>query len=119
MLEKITQESFLCCLPFLTISPEEIIPQTHYEDSFIVENNESIPKQEWPRDLDQADENTSAQLAWFSQVLNCPPHLPGAHPMVTSLFDWNEMIILPMKDGDGTKTFQLRLIVTHGIQMPK
>ncbi|MBW0558680.1 hypothetical protein O181_098395 [Austropuccinia psidii MF-1] len=45
--------------------------------------------------------------------LSTPP------PMATSLLDWSKVIIQPMKDGDGKKTFKLGPIFTHGIQMPK
>ncbi|MBW0520860.1 hypothetical protein O181_060575 [Austropuccinia psidii MF-1] len=38
--------------------------------------------------------------------------LLGHHPMVTSLPKWSEVIIHPMKDGDGTRTFELGPIVT-------
>ncbi|MBW0554325.1 hypothetical protein O181_094040 [Austropuccinia psidii MF-1] len=41
------------------------------------------------------------------------------HPMVTSILDWNKVIIWRMKDGDGKRTFKLGPIVTHGIQTPK
>ncbi|MBW0592412.1 hypothetical protein O181_132127, partial [Austropuccinia psidii MF-1] len=40
------------------------------------------------------------------------------HPMVTSLLDLSKVIIRPMKDGNGKRTFELGLIVTNGIQMP-
>ncbi|MBW0591913.1 hypothetical protein O181_131628 [Austropuccinia psidii MF-1] len=39
--------------------------------------------------------------------------------MVTSLLDLSEVIIRPMKDGNGKKTFELGLIITNGIEMPK
>ncbi|MBW0497535.1 hypothetical protein O181_037250 [Austropuccinia psidii MF-1] len=39
--------------------------------------------------------------------------------MVTSLLDWSKVIIQPMKNGNGKRTFKLGLIVTHGIQMSK
>ncbi|MBW0592401.1 hypothetical protein O181_132116 [Austropuccinia psidii MF-1] len=39
--------------------------------------------------------------------------------MVTSLLDRSEVIIRPIKDGDGETTFELGLIVTNGIQTPK
>ncbi|MBW0593553.1 hypothetical protein O181_133268 [Austropuccinia psidii MF-1] len=39
--------------------------------------------------------------------------------MVTSLLELSEVTIRPMKDGDGKRIFELGLIVTNGIQMPK
>ncbi|MBW0553905.1 hypothetical protein O181_093620 [Austropuccinia psidii MF-1] len=44
--------------------------------------------------------------------------LLGHHPMVTSLLNQSEVIIQPMKDGNGKTTFELGPIFTHGIQMP-
>ncbi|MBW0592866.1 hypothetical protein O181_132581 [Austropuccinia psidii MF-1] len=38
--------------------------------------------------------------------------LLGHHLMVTSLLDLSEVIIRPMKDGDGERTFELGPIVT-------
>ncbi|MBW0582912.1 hypothetical protein O181_122627, partial [Austropuccinia psidii MF-1] len=64
------------------------------------------------RDLKQADRNNSGQLALSPQALICPPPLLGHHLMVTSLLDLSEVIIRPMKDGDGKRTFKLWLIVT-------
>ncbi|MBW0466532.1 hypothetical protein O181_006247 [Austropuccinia psidii MF-1] len=36
--------------------------------------------------------------------------------MITSLLDWSEVIIWPMKDGNGKRKFKSEPIVTHGIQ---
>ncbi|MBW0566751.1 hypothetical protein O181_106466 [Austropuccinia psidii MF-1] len=46
------------------------------------------------------------------QASICPPPLLGHHPMVTSLLDRSEVIIQPMKDGNGKRTFELGPIVT-------
>ncbi|MBW0526465.1 hypothetical protein O181_066180 [Austropuccinia psidii MF-1] len=59
-----------------------------------------------------ADGNTSGQLALCPQVLICPFLLQGHHPMVTSLLDWSEVIIWPMKRGNGERKLELGLIVT-------
>ncbi|MBW0540731.1 hypothetical protein O181_080446 [Austropuccinia psidii MF-1] len=53
-----------------------------------------------------AEGNDSRQLAWCPQVLTCPP----------PLHDQGEVIIWPMKDGNGKRTFELGPIVTRGIQ---
>ncbi|MBW0587999.1 hypothetical protein O181_127714, partial [Austropuccinia psidii MF-1] len=66
----------------------------------------------------QANGNDSGRLALSPPVLICPLPLLGHHPMVTSLLDRSEVIIRPMKDGDGERTFELGLIVTNGIQTP-
>ncbi|MBW0580259.1 hypothetical protein O181_119974, partial [Austropuccinia psidii MF-1] len=57
------------------------------------------------QDPKQANGNNSGQLAL------CTPPL-GHHLMVTSLLDLSEVIIRPMKDGDGKKTFNFGPIVT-------
>ncbi|MBW0486564.1 hypothetical protein O181_026279 [Austropuccinia psidii MF-1] len=64
------------------------------------------------QDPKQDDENDSGQLALSPQIEICPPPLLGHHPMVTSLLDKSKVIILPMKDGNGERTFELGPIVT-------
>ncbi|MBW0503449.1 hypothetical protein O181_043164 [Austropuccinia psidii MF-1] len=59
-----------------------------------------FPSGNGPPDPKQADRNASRQLAPCPQVSIFPPPLLGNHPMVTSLLDWREVIILPMKDGN-------------------
>ncbi|MBW0562368.1 hypothetical protein O181_102083 [Austropuccinia psidii MF-1] len=44
--------------------------------------------------------------------INLSTPLLGHHPMVTSLLDRSEVIIQPMKDGNGKRTFQLWPIIT-------
>ncbi|MBW0557905.1 hypothetical protein O181_097620 [Austropuccinia psidii MF-1] len=68
------------------------------------------------RDLKQANRNNSGRLALSPQALICPPPLLGHHPMVTSLLDLSKVIIRPMKDGNGKRTFELGLIVTMSCQ---
>ncbi|MBW0556096.1 hypothetical protein O181_095811 [Austropuccinia psidii MF-1] len=70
-------------------------------------------------DLKQADGNDSGQLALSPQAFICPPPLLGHHPMVTSLHDLRKVIMRPMKDGNGNRTFEIGPIVTNGIQTPK
>ncbi|MBW0560883.1 hypothetical protein O181_100598, partial [Austropuccinia psidii MF-1] len=70
------------------------------------------------REPKQANGNNSVRLALSPQVLICPPPLLGHHPMVTSLLNRSKVIMRPMKDGDGKRTFKLGPIVTNGIQMP-
>ncbi|MBW0574649.1 hypothetical protein O181_114364 [Austropuccinia psidii MF-1] len=66
-----------------------------------------FPSRNGPRDPKQADGNNSRRLALSLQASICPPRLLGHHPMVTSLLDQSEVIIWPMKDGDGKRTFEL------------
>ncbi|MBW0512308.1 hypothetical protein O181_052023 [Austropuccinia psidii MF-1] len=72
----------------------------------------ALPSGNERRDPEQADGNDSRKLAQSPQVSICPPPLLGHHLMVPSLFDRSEVIIQPMKDGDGKRTFELGLIVT-------
>ncbi|MBW0570896.1 hypothetical protein O181_110611 [Austropuccinia psidii MF-1] len=65
-----------------------------------------------PWDPKQADGNNSGRLALSPQAFICPPPLLGHHLMVTSLLDWSKVIIRPMKDGNGERTFELVPIVT-------
>ncbi|MBW0523800.1 hypothetical protein O181_063515 [Austropuccinia psidii MF-1] len=71
----------------------------------------AFPSGNGRRDPKQADGNNYRQLSLSPQVLICPPPL-GHHPMVTSLLDWRKVIIRPMKDGNGRRTFELGPIVT-------
>ncbi|MBW0529072.1 hypothetical protein O181_068787 [Austropuccinia psidii MF-1] len=71
-----------------------------------------FPSGNGPRYPKQADGNNSRRLALSLQASICPPPLLGHHPMVTSLLDRREMIIQPMKDGNGKRTFKLGLIIT-------
>ncbi|MBW0583781.1 hypothetical protein O181_123496, partial [Austropuccinia psidii MF-1] len=65
------------------------------------------------------DTGTSSRpMSPVSSSINLSTPLLGHHPMVTSLLDLSEVIIRPMKDGDGKRTFKLGLIVTDGTQMP-
>ncbi|MBW0510523.1 hypothetical protein O181_050238 [Austropuccinia psidii MF-1] len=72
--------------------------------AFLTRNGHHDPK--------QADRNYSRQLAQSPQVLICPPPLLRHHPMVTSLVDQREVIIRPMKDGNGKRKFELGTIFT-------
>ncbi|MBW0553975.1 hypothetical protein O181_093690, partial [Austropuccinia psidii MF-1] len=64
------------------------------------------------RDLKQANGNDSGQLALSPHASICPPPLLGHHPMVTSLLNLRKVIIRPMQDCNGKRTFELGLIVT-------
>ncbi|MBW0552115.1 hypothetical protein O181_091830 [Austropuccinia psidii MF-1] len=75
----------------------------------------AFPSGNGRRDPKKEDENNSGQVAQSPQVSICPPPL-GHHPMVTSLLDWSEVIIRPMKDGNGERTFELGPTVTMGFK---
>ncbi|MBW0545759.1 hypothetical protein O181_085474 [Austropuccinia psidii MF-1] len=70
------------------------------------------PRANGHRDLKQADGNSSGRLALSPQALICPHPLLGHHPMITSLLDMSKVIIQPMKDGNGERTFKFGPIVT-------
>ncbi|MBW0531183.1 hypothetical protein O181_070898 [Austropuccinia psidii MF-1] len=72
----------------------------------------AFPSRNGHQDPKQADRNISVQLSQCPQVLICLPPLLGHHPMVNSLLDRSEVIIRPMKDGNGERTFKLGPIVT-------
>ncbi|MBW0511155.1 hypothetical protein O181_050870 [Austropuccinia psidii MF-1] len=72
-----------------------------------------FPSGNGPRDPKQADGNDSGQLALSLQALICPPPLLGHHSMITSPLDGSKVIIRPMKDSNGKRTFELGPIVTH------
>ncbi|MBW0523929.1 hypothetical protein O181_063644 [Austropuccinia psidii MF-1] len=100
--------------PFGPCGQRSSQPRRPYKDSFLVDNDKSIPMQEWtpgPQTGRQEQFRTISPVP-SSIDLSTPP------PMVTSLLDRSKVIIRPMKDGDGKRTFKLGLIVTHGIQMP-
>ncbi|MBW0588051.1 hypothetical protein O181_127766 [Austropuccinia psidii MF-1] len=59
-------------------------------------------------DLKQANGNDSGQLALSPQASICPPPLLGHHPMVTSLLNLSKVVIRPMKDGHGKRTFKTK-----------
>ncbi|MBW0516762.1 hypothetical protein O181_056477 [Austropuccinia psidii MF-1] len=83
------------------------------QDSFVVNNNESIPEREWT-----LGPQTGRQEQ-FRMIIPVPsgidlstPPLLGHHPMVTSLLDQSKVIIRLMKDGNGKRRFELGPIVT-------
>ncbi|MBW0538611.1 hypothetical protein O181_078326 [Austropuccinia psidii MF-1] len=71
-----------------------------------------FPSRNGPQDPKQADGNDSGRLALFPKALICPHPLIGHHLIVASLLDWSKVIIRPMKDGNGKRTFELGPIVT-------
>ncbi|MBW0523464.1 hypothetical protein O181_063179, partial [Austropuccinia psidii MF-1] len=98
--------------PFRPRGQRSSCPRCPHKDSFVVNDDESIPERERTPDPKQADRNDSGQLALSPQASICPPPLLGHHPMVTSLLDWSKVIIRLMKDGDGEGTFELGPIFT-------
>ncbi|MBW0553677.1 hypothetical protein O181_093392 [Austropuccinia psidii MF-1] len=86
--------------PFQPHSQWSSCPRHPCKDSFVVSNDESIPKQEWTLGPQTGQHK---QFRMISPVpssidLSTPP------PMVTSLLNWSKVTIRPMKDGDGNHT---------------
>ncbi|MBW0530035.1 hypothetical protein O181_069750 [Austropuccinia psidii MF-1] len=71
-----------------------------------------FPSGNGPWDPKRANRNNYRQLALSLQASIFPPPHLGHHPMVTSLLDRSNMIIGPMKDGDGKRQFELGPIIT-------
>ncbi|MBW0551099.1 hypothetical protein O181_090814 [Austropuccinia psidii MF-1] len=76
-------------------------PRRPHEDSFVVNDDESIPKQEWTPQPQTGRWEQFRTIIPVPSSINLSTPLLGHHPMVTSLLDQSKVIILPMKDGDG------------------
>ncbi|MBW0551653.1 hypothetical protein O181_091368 [Austropuccinia psidii MF-1] len=98
--------------PFQPRSQRSSHPRRPCEDSFVVDNDKSIPKWEW---TPQPQTGFPEQFRMISPVpssIDLSTPLLGHHPMVTSLLDLSKVIIRPMKDCNGKRTFELGTIVT-------
>ncbi|MBW0502310.1 hypothetical protein O181_042025 [Austropuccinia psidii MF-1] len=100
--DKHTRNTCLLCDP----SDQDTLARTPLWSAMMKE----LPSGNGLQDPKQAEGNDSGQLAQSPQVLICQPPLLGHHPMVTSLLDRSKVIIRPMKDGNGGRTFELVLI---------
>ncbi|MBW0475096.1 hypothetical protein O181_014811 [Austropuccinia psidii MF-1] len=78
------------------------------EDSFVVSNNESFPKQE---STPGPQTGRGEQFRTISPVPSSI-YLSTHHLIVNSLLEWSKLIIQLMKEGNGKRTFELGLIVT-------
>ncbi|MBW0546587.1 hypothetical protein O181_086302 [Austropuccinia psidii MF-1] len=83
-------------------------PRRPCEDSFVVNNDESIHEPKW------TSGPQTGQQEQFQTISPVPSSIDLSTPplMVTSLLDRSEVIIQPMKDGNGERTFELGPIVT-------
>ncbi|MBW0510416.1 hypothetical protein O181_050131 [Austropuccinia psidii MF-1] len=82
------------------------------KDSFVVNNDESIPQWEWTPGPQTGRWELFRTISPVPSSINLSTPLLGHHLMVTSLLDQREVIIWPMKDGNGKRTFELGPIVT-------
>ncbi|MBW0502622.1 hypothetical protein O181_042337 [Austropuccinia psidii MF-1] len=102
----------VCCPTFPTMRPEEFPPRNPLWSTMM----KVFPSGNGHPDRKQADGNNSGRLALSPPVLLCPPLLLGHRLMVTSLLDWHQVIIWPMKDGDGKRTFKFGPTVSIGFK---
>ncbi|MBW0485679.1 hypothetical protein O181_025394 [Austropuccinia psidii MF-1] len=105
--------------PFQPCGQRDSLPRSPLEDSLVVNNEESIPEWEWMPGPQTGRWEQFRTIILVPSSINLSTPLLGHHPMVASLFYQSKVIIRPMKDGDGKRTFKLGPIVTHGIQRPK
>ncbi|MBW0569803.1 hypothetical protein O181_109518, partial [Austropuccinia psidii MF-1] len=98
--------------PFRPQGQRSSRPRHPCKDSFVVNDDEMISEREW---TPEPQEGRLEQFRTNSPVpssIDLSTPLLGHHPMVTSLLNLSEVIIRPMKDGDGERTFKLGLIIT-------
>ncbi|MBW0481757.1 hypothetical protein O181_021472 [Austropuccinia psidii MF-1] len=82
------------------------------EKSFVVGNVESTPEHKWTPRPQTGRQEFFCTISLVPSSINFSTPILGHNPMVTSLLDQRKMIIWPMNDGDGKRTFKLGLIVT-------
>ncbi|MBW0477867.1 hypothetical protein O181_017582 [Austropuccinia psidii MF-1] len=81
------------------------------EGSSVVDHDERIPKREWMPGPQTGRREQFQIISPMPSSINLSTHLQGHHLMVTSFLDWSKVIIWPMKDGNGKRTFELGQIV--------
>ncbi|MBW0534483.1 hypothetical protein O181_074198 [Austropuccinia psidii MF-1] len=94
--------------PFRPCGQRILGPRHPCEDSFVVDNDESIPEREWTPQTQGVRRERCRKISPVpsSIYFSTPP------PMVTSLLNCRRVITRLMKDGNGKRTFELGLIVT-------
>ncbi|MBW0551964.1 hypothetical protein O181_091679 [Austropuccinia psidii MF-1] len=98
--------------PFRPCGQRSSRPRRPCEDSFVVNDDETISKSQWTPGPQAGQRERFRTISPVPSSINLSTPLLGHHLMVTSLLDWSEVIIWPMKDGDGERTFKLGPIVT-------
>ncbi|MBW0478076.1 hypothetical protein O181_017791 [Austropuccinia psidii MF-1] len=91
-----------------TMWPEEFPPKGPCKDSFVADNDESIPKQEWMPGPQKGRQEQFQKIILVPSSINLstPPRPPSNGHFT------HRVIIRPMKDDDGKRTFELGQIVT-------
>ncbi|MBW0518597.1 hypothetical protein O181_058312 [Austropuccinia psidii MF-1] len=79
-------------------------PRHPCEDSFVVNDDESIPEWEWTSGPQTGRQEQFRTINPVPSSIDLSTPLLGHHQMVTSLLDRSRVIIGPMKDGDGKRT---------------
>ncbi|MBW0572804.1 hypothetical protein O181_112519, partial [Austropuccinia psidii MF-1] len=102
---------FVVC-PFPPRVQRSSCPKSTCKDSFVVGNDETISKRKWTLGPQAGRREPFRAISPVSSSINLSTPFLGHHPMVTSLLDLSKVIIRPMKDGDGERTFELGLIIT-------
>ncbi|MBW0538869.1 hypothetical protein O181_078584 [Austropuccinia psidii MF-1] len=78
----------------------------------MLDNVESIPKREWTPGAQTGRWEQFGTMSPVPSSIDLSTPLLGHHLMVTSLLDRTKVIIQPMKEGNGKRTFKLGPIVT-------
>ncbi|MBW0585686.1 hypothetical protein O181_125401 [Austropuccinia psidii MF-1] len=101
--------------PFRPRSQRSSHPRGPCKDSFVVDDDETISECKW------TPGPQAGRREQFRTISPVPSSIDFSTPplMVTSLLDLRKVIIWPIKDGDGKRTFKIGQIVTNGIQTPK
>ncbi|MBW0587367.1 hypothetical protein O181_127082, partial [Austropuccinia psidii MF-1] len=86
-------------------------PRCPCEDSFVVNHDETISGDKWTLGPQAGRREQFRTISPVPSSINLSTPLLGHHPMLTSLLDLSEVIIRPMKDGNGKRTFKLGPIV--------
>ncbi|MBW0583577.1 hypothetical protein O181_123292 [Austropuccinia psidii MF-1] len=94
--------------PFQQCGQRSYRPRHPCKDSFLVHNDESIPKLEWT----PGPQTGRWKRLWTTSPMPSSIDLSTPPPMVTLLIDQSKVMIQPMKDGDGKRTFELGPIIT-------
>ncbi|MBW0556834.1 hypothetical protein O181_096549 [Austropuccinia psidii MF-1] len=82
------------------------------EHSFVVDTAETISEREWTPGPQAGQQERFCKISPVPSSIDLSTPLLGHHPMVTSPLNLSEVIIRPMKDGNGKRTFELGPIVT-------
>ncbi|MBW0542859.1 hypothetical protein O181_082574, partial [Austropuccinia psidii MF-1] len=103
--------SFVVC-PFRPHGQRSSCPRHPQEDSFVIDDDETISEREWTPGPQAGQQEQFQTISPVPSSINLSTPLLGHHPMVTSLLNLSEGIICPMKACHGERTFKLGLIVT-------